>query len=355
MRTAVWMESDGAWVVAEPVGFEAEEALHTLIEKDPRLLPLSGSPTLAVLGREVVLGSGVADLLGIESNGRPVVIEVKLRRNREAKREIVAQLLSYAAYLQGMDPDDLERRLGRHLAERGYQDIHAALATEAPDADAFREGLGQCLAAGRLRLVFVLDSVPDELMGLVAYLESLGDLLTIDLIQVGAYEIGGRRVLVPQRLDPERVDNGADAGRLRSSAGESVDGPGLFDASLAEISEKNGAEAQRYREWAGALERDRVAHLVSRRGPTFTTLLVRLASGGPGPVVVYNDGIGLPYLGLSRTVIERIAPEALETIVALTHEKVLGNGTSARNASPELLEALGRVYRAAAGIKGPEL
>jgi RecB family endonuclease NucS len=80
------------------------------------MLPLSGSPRLTVLGREVRLGAGYADLIAVESSGRLVVIEVKLADNAEARRAVVAQVLSYAGYLQGLDPDQLEVQvLARHL------------------------------------------------------------------------------------------------------------------------------------------------------------------------------------------------------------------------------------------------
>jgi hypothetical protein len=49
----------------------------------------------------VQLASGSADLLAVEPNGRLVVIEVKLANNAEARRAVVAQVLTYAAYLHG--------------------------------------------------------------------------------------------------------------------------------------------------------------------------------------------------------------------------------------------------------------
>ena len=75
------------------------------------MLPLAGSPRLTVLGREVRLGTGLADLLAVESTGRLVIIEVKLAENAESQRSVVAQVLSYAGYLQGLDPEQLESRI----------------------------------------------------------------------------------------------------------------------------------------------------------------------------------------------------------------------------------------------------
>jgi hypothetical protein len=52
--------------------------------------------------------SGYAHLLAIEMSGRPAVIEIKLAKNAEARRAVVAQVLAYAAYLQGLTPEQLE-------------------------------------------------------------------------------------------------------------------------------------------------------------------------------------------------------------------------------------------------------
>jgi RecB family endonuclease NucS len=116
--TAIWgSDSGGRWRALEPASYPAEAALHDLVQRAPQMLPLAGSPRLTVLGREVRLGSGFADLLAVESTGRLVIIEVKLAGNGEARRAVVAQVLSYAGYLQGLDAGQLEAQiLAGHLA-----------------------------------------------------------------------------------------------------------------------------------------------------------------------------------------------------------------------------------------------
>jgi RecB family endonuclease NucS len=91
--TAIWGSgTDGNWRALEPTAYQAEAELHDLVENAPQMLPLAGS----VLGREVRLGSGFADLIAAESTGRLVIIEVKLAGNAESRRAVVAQVLSYA-------------------------------------------------------------------------------------------------------------------------------------------------------------------------------------------------------------------------------------------------------------------
>ena len=57
--TAIWStDPAGGWKLLTKAGFPLEKTLHDLVEEAPQLLPLSGSPPLAILGREVVLGRG---------------------------------------------------------------------------------------------------------------------------------------------------------------------------------------------------------------------------------------------------------------------------------------------------------
>ena len=100
--TGIWTDTGDGWKLGSPRPYDDEATLHRLIADYPQLLPLAGSP-LRVLGSEVPLGPGIADILAVESSGRPTIIEVKLSRNREARREIVAQVLAYAAFLRGFD------------------------------------------------------------------------------------------------------------------------------------------------------------------------------------------------------------------------------------------------------------
>jgi RecB family endonuclease NucS len=83
---AIWSsDPEGGWRLLSTETFEDEATLHTLVEKSPQMLPLAGSPTLAIVGREGRLGTGYADLIAIEPSGRVVVIEVKLARNAEGR------------------------------------------------------------------------------------------------------------------------------------------------------------------------------------------------------------------------------------------------------------------------------
>lgn len=113
LTTAIWQSDGTGWRLLGPTGFPDEQALHGLVEEAPQILPLASRPRLTVVGREVLFGGNYADLIAVEPSGRVAVIEIKLRRNAEARRAVVAQVLTYAAYLRGLEVDRLGPRRPR--------------------------------------------------------------------------------------------------------------------------------------------------------------------------------------------------------------------------------------------------
>ena len=199
--SAIWSDERDGWRLLSPIGFADEAASHTLVEKSPEVLPLSGAPRLAVVGREVLLGSNRADLIAIEPTGRPCVIEVKLAVNSEARRAVVAQVLSYAAYLHRMDPEQLEEEvLATHLQNRGFASLADAAEQAGQDGSfdpqTFRGGLADALESGGMRLVLVLDQAPQSSFELSAFSRrSPRRSLSI----LSTYGLSGRR---PARVGP---------------------------------------------------------------------------------------------------------------------------------------------------------
>lgn len=122
--TTIWRQTHDGYEQLRPAGFPNEAELHTLVSRTPELLPLAGSPEMVVLGDEVALGTGHADVLTVERSGRFVLIEVKLAGNAEARRAVVAQLLAYASFLRGSSLTALEQGALRvQLAKRAATDI----------------------------------------------------------------------------------------------------------------------------------------------------------------------------------------------------------------------------------------
>jgi hypothetical protein len=93
-------------VDAEKVGFK-EGWLQQAISENPELVlaPCRAAGRIdeeeqwALWGREVHVEPGAIDVLLISEDGRVAIVETKLSYNREARREVVAQVLEYAIHL----------------------------------------------------------------------------------------------------------------------------------------------------------------------------------------------------------------------------------------------------------------
>lgn len=356
--TAIWQNDGSGWRLLAPTGFPDEQTLHDLVEETPRILPLAGDPRLVVVGKEVGLGNGYADLVAVEPSGRLAVVEIKLSRNAEARRAVVAQILTYAAHLKGLSPEAVERDvLGRHLRDHGYESLQDAVARNDQegsfDTATFSEGLTECLARGHFRLVLVLDEAPQELVTLVGYLESVTDELMIDVIAVSAYEVGGSRVLIPQRVDAERPipEPAATKPPPAGPEGRYVEGAEDFADAIELAEEKHRPMLRCLCEWAVSLDREGLVRLGTyhAKGGDMMSLLPRLRADNAGLVTVYNDR-GIPSLQFWRSVFERRAPESLPRVEQAAPVQI-GQGNTTYEANDGLLEALTEAYREAASGK----
>lgn len=358
--TAIWLEGDGgSWSRQDATPYANEQALHDMVMQTPELLPLSGSPRLTVVGREVALrGSGYADVLALEPDGRPVVIEVKLRNNAESRRAVVAQALSYAASLFGLSPQEFEQMVAsRHLGGQSqgqslFDRVQENLQDESLTPADFGASLEAHLTAGSFRVAIVLDEAPPELVNLVGYLESVTTGLSLDLIAVHSYAIGERRIAVPQRLDPEHRQE-LSLPRLPARpavTGHLEHGVGPFRDRIAEAPVQHQTALTAMADWA--------EHLAQHGGVSADTyfgtrgalvLLPRLRDENVGLVSMWMNADGSPMISFWRGVFERRAPAFLGPVEGLIAPKTVGKGTTTRQVTPQLLDLLRQAYGSALG------
>ena len=358
--TAIWSEGTKGWELLAPTGFPDEQTLQEIVATAPDLLPLSGSPRVIVLGREVLLGSGYVDVLAIEPSGRPVVVEVKLRNNTESRRAVVAQVLAYAAALHGVGAEELERRiLARHLGGHALLDVvRESAQAEAVDADDFRTNLDTALRDGSFRLVLVLDQAPQELVKLVGYLEAVTQGLVIDLVTVTSYKIGDRRVVVPQRVEPERpirpdAPMSETAVLPRSRSGELVAGVEAFRQRIASAPVEHRQVLETFVTWAERLSESGLAELSTYFGKRAEVVLnPRLLPERAALATLWCWTDGSPVVSLWRSVFERRAPGSIANVEAALGGAKIGQGTSAPAISNQLLDALFDAYVEAASTSG---
>lgn len=174
--------------------FETEELLQELIGQHPELLAgdqmRPDDPLRWILvRREMPIEGWAVDHLLIDQHARPTLVEVKRGSNRQVRREIVGQMLDYAATAAGVWS---ERDL-RQVFEQTHDEPDAVIgdllqSDDEPDVDAFWEQVSTNLEANRLRLLFVADEIPAELERVVRYLnEQTRDNLEVLAVEVKQY------------------------------------------------------------------------------------------------------------------------------------------------------------------------
>lgn len=189
--------------------FQTEDALQELIAAHPELLAWEqmrpGEPMRWLLiGREIgiaeELGTGdrwAVDLLFIDQDAVPTLVEVKRGANPQVRREVVGQMLEYAANASRTWTVD---KLRKAFENSDRPNALGDLLDEGETDDGFWEQVATNLAARRLRLLFVADDVPDELTRIVEFLNGV----TASHLEVLAVEIKkydgetGLRTLVPR-------------------------------------------------------------------------------------------------------------------------------------------------------------
>lgn len=233
------------------------------------------------------------------------VIEVKLSTNAESRRAVVAQVLSYAGYLQGLDLAQLESQILReHLGAAGsvLGAIQADEHQDVVDPAAFHDGISLSVAEGGFRLVIVLDSAPDELIQVIGYLQMVTDKIDIDLVNVTAYEVNGSRVLVPQRIEPaRRTREMSDAAVSARQSGTQTDGSRDIRSAIDQALPEFRDDLARLTNWTESREAEGLARLATRSGTSgITSLKPLLHSGGVAMVTITCDVKSSPHAWFLR-------------------------------------------------------
>ncbi len=187
-------------------GGKNEKWLQELIFAFPESLPVREidphiGPLIPVC-MEIETGSGPADVLFVTPTGQVVLVETKLWRSPEARREVVGQILDYAKQLTTWNYDILDQKAALAAkAESNY--LLKCLRARFPDADetAFVDGIGRSLATGDFLLLIIGDGIRSGAETLVAFLERYGNLrFGLGLVEVAAYEMPDDGILLQPRV-----------------------------------------------------------------------------------------------------------------------------------------------------------
>jgi len=206
---------DGRLVGMSEQEYESEDILQSLLSDYPGLLAGdqidSDSPRRWILvTREASIpmddaaaGYLSVDHLFLDQDGVPTIVEVKRSTDTRIRREVVGQMLDYAANFVAFRSSEWVRSQFENTASPGEEDAGARLRDflrEDRSVDEFWEDVKGNLERGRVRLLFVADEIPTELRRVVEFLNSQMDPAEVLAVEVKKFAGGKQTAYVPRVL-----------------------------------------------------------------------------------------------------------------------------------------------------------
>jgi len=175
---------DGTLVNMNEEQYDTEEVLQRLLAEYPSVLAeeqvrASDPRRWILVARKASVpsmegrgGRWAVDHLFLDQDGIPATIEVKRSSDTRIRREVVGQMLDYAANAVVYWPaENLRSQFELRCASAGHgsgERILELLGRD--DADVFWQSVKMNLLAGNIRMIFVADEIPSELRRVVEFL-----------------------------------------------------------------------------------------------------------------------------------------------------------------------------------------
>ena len=302
------LRGDDELVEMRETPYSAEDVLQTLIAKFPSLLAgdqYSGAAPRrwCLVGREAALpddedaaGRWSVDHLFLDQDAVPTLVEVKRSSDTRIRREVVGQMLDYAANGVVYWPLEQLREMFARQSERDGQDpdlVIAELAGEETDVEEFWTRVEENLRAGRVRMVFVSDDIPRELRRVVEFLNGQMNPAEVIAIEVKQY-VGadGTRTLVP-RVIGQTAEVEARKGRRTSGQPRQWDEESWFTALTERGVEDETRAARDLYDWT--LARGWIQNFGAGQDGMWTPVCV-VDGRSYSPIALYTSGrIGMLF------------------------------------------------------------
>jgi hypothetical protein len=181
-----------------------EKWLQKLLHEHPQILPVDEIEQvfwpLVPIGREVHTSVGLIDNLFISKAGYLVLVETKLWRNNQAKREVFAQAIDYASELSKWSFEKLEEETRKH-ARKGLIELIQAISDSDFDELPTEEIIARNLRLGRFLILVVSDHIHNSLIEMLKFVNRYPHLATnVGLVELQCYLAPGQEdemIVVP--------------------------------------------------------------------------------------------------------------------------------------------------------------
>jgi hypothetical protein len=225
IKTNIWKIGDTPQLLSES-SLASEQQLEDMIVQEPRLL----SDEWLLIGRQEHTGlGGIVDLLALAPDGSPILIELKKGRT---PRDVVAQSLDYASWVESLEPDDFAKIFNRFSAGKNL-------------SAAFLEKFGRALDEDELnqshQIIIVSSELDASTERIVAYLNDRDIAINVLCFQI--FSNDGEQFLSRSWLiDPIETQAAASTAKKRDAEPWN----GEFYCSFGDDKSRSWNEARRY-------------------------------------------------------------------------------------------------------------
>jgi hypothetical protein len=339
--SCIIQKPDGNTREVESEQFLNEAELEGVIEKFPNLLRAKSDRPLMSIDTHVQLsGVGIIDLFLADEEGQPIVVEVKLGRNGESRREIVAQIFDYVSGLTLLTSDEIDELVDEKLSDAFDTDDQETV-------DRRWKYFGRQLRDGRTRFVLAVDDTPESLDRIMEFLCRHTN-LDVRLVEIRKYKAGNGEIVFAPEIKVIRSENQMAAATMEAdfaplAAPEVSDFFGFLKGQLAGLNVRLPRGYGILSLGAGCQARfdllkksaPRVAFRATQKPPDLVDAAIRKVLGDPPDLVVAGTKLH-----------RQLNPKSIEFAATLDVPKEGGLASEKfRTMTVELLRAVATAFR----------
>lgn len=287
------IQNDDKLIEMEEKEYEQEILLQKLLVDYPNLLAgeqindsnprrwLLISREMDVPTKEDSMGRWSADHLFLDQDAIPTIVEVKRSSDTRIRREVIGQMLDYAANAVVYWPvEKIKSKFEANCKENDPDEVLSDFLDSDLNIDDFWSKVKTNLQAKKIRMLFVADELPKELKSVIEFLNEQMDPAEVLGIEIKQYVGQGVKTLVPSivgQTEEAQKKKSASADRVR------LDQESFFQ----ELLESRGTEevqiVKKIKEWA----ENKLPRFEFVKNPTFAVFW---------PCIDYNNK---PYYPIS--------------------------------------------------------
>jgi hypothetical protein len=189
------------------IKYKDEAWLRDILFDNPEIIPTNDIDStfgpLVPLCKQLRTDAGPIDAVFINERGRLTIIECKLWKNPEARREVVAQTLHYVSALTEWSYADLQRQVAAALGKQGnipFELVRKRTGGRFREQQ-FVDAVSRSLREGRFLALLAGDGVREGVQSLTELVNrSATKGFTFGLIEVALYRFGKNRFAIQPRV-----------------------------------------------------------------------------------------------------------------------------------------------------------